>query len=159
MQKTIQSVKDMMTRDVITVLPNTPLSDVAQIIGEHKFDGVPVVDVDNKLLGVINEYELIKKGLAVHLPTMQTVLKNISMIDREHAKLGEEFKKTLNLTAEKIMNSEPLTLNQSAPIEEAVQLFIDHHRVNPIPVIDDENRVVGIVSRYDILKAFGMLKS
>ena len=48
--------------------------------------------------------------------------------------------------------------NMSHAVEEAIKLFLDHHRVNPVPVVDDQKRVVGIVSRYDVLKIFGMIK-
>lgn len=56
------------------------------------------------------------------------------------------------MNAKDVMNKEPLTLQYSDTYETAMKLFSEHHRVNPVPVIDEENVVVGIISRYDMLK-------
>lgn len=52
------------------------------------------------------------------------------------------------------MNSKPLTVNPDAPMDEAMRLFSEHHKVNPIPVTDRSNTLVGIISRYDILRLY-----
>jgi hypothetical protein len=53
------------------------------------------------------------------------------------------------------MNAEPLTLPDGATVQEGMKAFADHHRVNPIPVIDANKKVVGVLSRSDIIKMFG----
>jgi len=52
------------------------------------------------------------------------------------------------------MNTDPLTISQDAPIEMLSKVFAEHHRVNPIPVIDDAKHLVGIVSRFDLVRFF-----
>ena len=56
------------------------------------------------------------------------------------------------LTARDVMNSDPLTLPGTATYDEVVRAFQDHHGVNPIPVIDSTRKLLGVVSRYDVLK-------
>jgi len=153
------SIRDIMTTRVVTVLPNTPVLEVARMLGEHKFDGLPVVDVDNRLVGIINEYDLLSKGSAIHLPTLNMVLKNLSRIDKDNDRYGDGFRKIFDLKAEDVMNDDPLTLDETATFEDAVVLFTEHHRVNPVPVIDRDRRILGIVSRYDILKVFRILSA
>ena len=148
------SIKSIMTTELITVLPNTPLLEVAKILEDKNIDGVPVVDLNKKLLGVINEFDLLSKGTAIHLPTLNTVLKNLTMINKDHAKLEDQFKKVFNMTAQDVMNAEPLTLPETATFADAVKMFTEHHRVNPVPVIDTEHHVVGLVSRFDLLKIY-----
>ena len=149
------SVKDLMTKEVITVTPDMALLDVAKVIAEHNFDGVPVVDKDGRLIGLVTEYDLINKTSAVHLPTLQVVLKNIPLFKQDQAHFQEEI---LSLKVSDIMNKEPLTLPEAASFEDVIKLFKEHHRVNPIPIVDKDNRVVGVISRFDVLRPFHVLQ-
>ena len=79
--------KDIMSKQVVTVHPETTLLDVAKVLAEHNFDGVPVVDNDNKLVGIVTEYDLINKTSAVHLPTLQVILRNLPQFKKEKKKL------------------------------------------------------------------------
>lgn len=145
-------VKDIMTKEVITVFEDTPLVDAAKILSERGFDGVPVVDHDNKLVGILTEYDLISKGSAIHLPTFQTILQNVAVFGKDKSQFRKEFKEIAALAVRDVMNRDPLTLSKDATFEEAVAAFRDHHRVNPIPVIDKNRRITGVMSRFDILK-------
>ena len=149
------SVRELMTKEVVTTSPETPLLDVAKIIAEHNFDGIPVIDKDKKLIGIVTEYDMINKTSAIHLPTLQVVLKNMPLFKKDQAHFQEEI---LSLKVGDIMNKEPLTLPETATFEEVIKLFKAHHRVNPIPVIDKDNRVIGVVSRFDVLRPFHVLQ-
>jgi CBS domain-containing protein len=52
------------------------------------------------------------------------------------------------------MNNDPITFFENSTAKEIVKAFVEHHRVNPIPVVDKDRKVVGIVSRYDALMLF-----
>ena len=149
------TAKDIMTKETITVHPDTSLLDVAKILAEHNFDGVPVVDNDFKLVGIVTEYDLINKTSAVHLPTLQIVLRNLPQFKKENDHFQEEI---LSLKVSDIMNKEPLTLTPDATYDEIIRLFKDHHRVNPIPIINQSGVVVGVVSRFDVLRPFHVLQ-
>ena len=56
------TVKDIMTREVVSVKPETPLQEAAEVLAYHGFDGVPVVDEANKPVGILTEYDLLSKG-------------------------------------------------------------------------------------------------
>ena len=148
-------VKDIMTKEVVSVRSNTPLLDVAKVLAEHNFDGVPVVDELNHLIGIVTEYDLINKTSAVHLPTLQVVLRNLPEFRKEEAHFQEEI---LNLKVSDIMNKKPLTLPPDASYDDVIRLFKEHHRVNPIPIIDKENKVIGVISRFDVLRPFHILQ-
>lgn len=147
--------KDIMTKDVIFVHPDTTLLDVAKVLAEHNFDGVPVVDNDNRLVGIVTEYDLINKTSAVHLPTLQVILKNLPQFRKEEAHFQEEI---LQLKVGDIMNKEPLTLAPDISYDDVIKLFREHHRVNPIPVIDGDRKVLGVISRFDVLRPFHVLQ-
>lgn len=147
--------KDIMTKEVISVHINTPLLDVAKILAEHNFDGVPVTDNDDKLLGLVTEYDLINKTSAVHLPTLQVILRNLPQFKKEEQHFQQEI---LSLKVSDIMNKDPLTMPPDMPYEEVIKLFREHHRVNPIPVVDKNGKILGVISRFDVLRPFHILQ-
>lgn len=146
------SVKDVMTREAISVQPDTPLQEAAEVLAHHGFDGVPVVDEGNKLVGILTEYDLINKGSSIHLPTFQKIIQNLGVYSKDRSQFNKDFAVLAALKVKDVMNNDPLTLSEDATYKEAVSAFRDHHRVNPIPVIDQDRKVVGVVSRFDILK-------
>lgn len=147
--------KDIMTKEVISVHPDTSLLDVAKILAEHNFDGVPVSDNDGKLVGIVTEYDLINKTSAVHLPTLQVVLRNLPQFQKEEAHFQEEI---LQLKVSDIMNKDPLALGPDVPYDDVIKIFREHHRVNPIPIVDENKKIIGVISRFDVLRPFHVLQ-
>lgn len=145
-------ITEIMTKDIISVHPETPILDVAKLLNDHSFNGMPVVDKDNVLVGIITEYDLISSGSSIHLPTLQKVLGSLSVFKKDKWEFNEDVESLTKLQVKDVMNKEPLTLSNTASFLDALQTFQEHHRVNPIPVIDAEKKVVGVVSRFDILK-------
>ena len=154
MEQKIITVRDIMTEKCISVHPDTGLLEAARLLFENKFDGLPVVDSQNVLVGILTEYDLISKGSLVHLPTLQFLLSNLPAFKKDRSQFEKEIHEVSSLTVQDVMNTDPLTLPESATFNDTVAAFRDHHRVNPIPVIDDSHTVVGVVSRFDILKPF-----
>ena len=146
------TIRDVMTRDAVLVKVDTPLVEAARIIAEYNFDGVPVVNEEGKLVGILTEYDLISKSSAVHLPTFQILLQNLRVLRGDKSQFQKEVEEIMSLTVKDVMNNDPLTLPETASYEEVVTAFAEHHRVNPIPVIDADKKVVGVVSRFDVLK-------
>ena len=153
------SIKDIMTRKVISVHPDDLLIDAAKTLAEHNFDGVPVVDKDKKIVGILTEYDMISKGSSVHLPTFQIIIQNLQVFRKDKSQFRKEFEEISSLKVKDVMNDNPLTLSENATFEETVAAFRDHHRVNPIPVINNKHKVVGVVSRFDVLKPLHLLKT
>ena len=119
-----------MTTRVMSVSSETTLLDAGKKLAANKFNGLPVVDVNNVLVGIVTEYDII-----AHISGRTGTHNNA-------------------LTVGEIMTKNPYTLSQDATFEEALTLFRDHQTANPVPVIDNDRRVVGVVSRTDLLKGF-----
>lgn len=145
-------IQDIMSKEVVSLTTDMLLGDAAKILAEHSFDGAPVIDGDGKLVGILTEYDLISKGSAIHLPTFQFILQNLQIFKKDRSHFEKEIKDVSDLKVKDVMNSDPLTLSDAASYEDAVRAFQEHHRVNPIPVIDENRKVVGVVSRFDVLK-------
>ena len=141
-----------MEKNVVSVRPDTLLASAAKVLGEHGFDGVPVTDEIGTLVGILTEYDLISKGSAIHLPTFQKILESMPVFSKDKKDFQSDVEEVANMKVRDVMNDDPLTLGHDATYEEAVIAFRDHHRVNPIPVIDKDRKVIGVVSRFDVLK-------
>ncbi len=147
-------LRDIMTRKVLSVTPDTPLVEATKIITEHNFDGVPVIDSGGHLVGIITEYDLITKTSGISESFLQQIINDI--YTKDISELGQP--KTISeLLVKDVMNREPLTMKEDATFEQAVETFKSHHKVNPIPIVNDENKVVGIISRFDILRPLNIL--
>jgi CBS domain-containing protein len=146
------TVKDIMTKEAVFVSPDALLTDAARIIVEKNFDGVPVVNEEKKLVGILTQYDLISKGSALHLPTMQFILEHMAVFKKDKKQFQENIQEITSLRVHDVMNPDPLTFQEGDTYEYVVHTFRDHHRVNPIPVVDTQRYLVGVVSRYDILK-------
>ena len=141
-----------MEKNVVSLRPETTVAEAARLLARHAFDGAPVLDKRDQLVGILTEYDLVSKSSAIHLPTFQMILKNLQVFRDDRSQFKNEVKELMSLTVKDVMNSDPLTLPDDATYQEVVAAFRDHHRVNPIPVINENRNVVGIVSRYDVLK-------
>ncbi|MBI2609936.1 CBS domain-containing protein [Candidatus Giovannonibacteria bacterium] len=145
-------LKDIMTKKVVAVSPETSLIEAARILSEKKFSGMPVIDKKNKLVGILTEYDLISKEDLLHLPTFQKILENLAVYRKNRHEISAEIKQVSRLKVKDVMNDDPLTLQENATLESTVRTFKDHHRVNPIPVLDQNKKVVGVISRFDLIK-------
>jgi CBS domain-containing protein len=136
------TVADVMTRKVRTVSPATRFRELAGILTSLHVSAVPVVDVEGMVVGVVSEADLMLKELVgIRAPAFATVLP-----DLERSKAAGEI-------AADLMTSPAVTIRAGATLTEAAKLMHDR-RVKRLPVVDGEGRLVGIVTRGDLLSVF-----
>ncbi|MBQ0983484.1 CBS domain-containing protein [Streptomyces sp. F63] len=142
-----RKVGSVMTGDVVRVVRSTPFKDVAALLAEHRISGVPVVDDDEKVLGVISETDLMARQAE----------KTDSGERRHRFRLTPSAHRTAvkarALTAGELMSSPAVTVRAESSIAEAARTLAKF-RVERLPVIDEEDRLVGIVTRRDLLQVF-----
>lgn len=146
-------VKDLMTKTVITIKPEDTVNQVADILSEHHFTGVPVVDESGVLVGTVSERDFIASDSKIYLPTYIKLLTELDFVKNDERNLSPAVKNIINATAKDIMNDQPVTIDENSDIETLAEMF-GQKRVNPIPVIDKDNKLLGIVSRSDLIKLF-----
>ena len=136
--------QDVMTTDVITVLKFESIMQVAKILSEKNISGLPVVDKENHVIGMITRADILSMVAVRKEHTFKDLLKHI---------LGEQLpeRKTGDIVAD-IMVSPVVTIKRDMNIAEAAQLM-DDRRIRRLVVVDEKNVLVGIISRADILKA------
>jgi CBS domain-containing protein len=139
-------VEEVMTTEVATVTPGTSLKDVAQILVEHDISGVPVVDTDGGVLGVVSEADLLAKERAeprARGGPLAWLVDPIEIVERR--KLGARV-------AGEVMTSPAVTITPHRNLATAAGVMLDN-RVNRLPVVHD-GTLVGIVTRADLVRAF-----
>ncbi len=138
-----------MTREVITVLPDTPVIEIARKMLQNDISGVPVVDRDGHLVGIVTETDLVVRNANVHFPTFLQILDaRIYLTSTRH--FEEELRRALGTVASDVMTREVQTVKPEDDISVAATLMVDK-RLNPIPVLGD-GRLQGIISRSDIIR-------
>lgn len=146
-------VKDIMTKEVVTVSPDTPICEAARLFVEKNFTGAPVVD-NGRLVGIVTEADFLSKDGALHLPTFLTLFCKLKIGKKDEVRFKQEFYKFLNTKVQDIMTKKVITVTPETKVEELARIFTTK-RVNPIPVVSG-GELAGIVSRADIVKIFQM---
>jgi CBS-domain-containing membrane protein len=142
-------VGDIMTKQVIKVYPDTRVSEVAQLMARHHISGLPVVDENERVLGVVTELDMMVRNSRFKLPNFFMILDMIIYLETP-GHYQERLENILGTTAREIMSEPPITTTPEATIEQLTELMV-HRRMNPIPVVE-HGRLVGIVSRTDIIR-------
>lgn len=143
-----------MTREVLSVGAEDSLDLVAQLFEKYDYDGMPVIGESRKVLGIITAYDMILQSTGMHLPTVLSIMEKISVNRADRKELDEHFEKLKQIRAKQIMNPKPLTIGPEVAIEDAAKLFAEHHRVNPLIVVDGGGALIGVLSRYDVIRFF-----
>lgn len=147
-------VKDFMQTKIISIKPETPVVSAVRLLYTNDLKGLPVVDNEQKVVGIFTEYDLIAKSSSINLPVFLKLVLAFDMYKKEQSLIHEDLEKLLALQVKTIMNPEPLVLHPETNLEEAIKTFEEHHKVNPIPIVDSSGRLVGIISRADIVKLY-----
>lgn len=143
-------VRDIMTKEVMTVKASTSVNDVAKLMGQRDITGVPVVDDQQHVVGIITELDLIVRNTRLEMPRFIEVLDWGKIPLERPSHLRERLKHMLGTEARDVMTSKVTTIGPEASIEELAELMV-RARVNPVPVIDEGGRLIGIVSRADLI--------
>jgi len=139
-------VKDIMTADVVTVRADTSYRDIVALVRGHRVSGLPVVDDDAKVIGVVSETDLLAAetadpGQGVHLAS-RTWLPHRPQVMADTATAGD------------LMTHPAVTTGPDELVANAARLM-HSLKLERLPVVDRDRRLVGIVSRSDVLSVFG----
>jgi CBS-domain-containing membrane protein len=142
-------VRDIMTQDVITVRRDTRVATVARLFREHAISGLPVVDEQGSIVGVITEKDLIARHARPHFPHYVSLLDSVIYLESPK-RYEESMRHILATTAGELMTAPVRTVGPDTDVQDLATLMVEEG-VNPVPVLDKEGRMVGIVSRTDVL--------
>ena len=142
-----------MERDVVSVRPDTDVESLLRLMRKHELPGVPVTEEDRRLVGIVTEADLVIRDeeADLHLPHHIDLWGGVIFLESiKHYE--ERLRRAFAASVADMMTSDPVTVSPEDPIRQAAHLIAER-RHNRLPVVDADGRLVGVVTRVDVLDA------
>lgn len=142
--------RDIMTREVYTAKPDDKVESITRLMLDHKISGIPVVDANEHVIGIITEKDLMIRAKELRIPFYVTLFDSIIFLENP-IRFNNEVKKYTATRVKDAMTSRVVTVEEDTPVSEVVEIM-QNKKINRVPVVR-HNKLVGIITRNDILKA------
>ncbi len=144
-------VKDFMTPNPITIFPTDSLETVIKLLEEHRISGLPVVDGVNHVVGIISEGDLLVRESPMQPPLYMTLLGSVIYFESPR-QFHQHMQKALGMLVQDVMTPQPITTQPETPLTTAANLMLAK-KINRLPVVDDDQCLIGIITRHDLVRA------
>lgn len=142
-------VRDLMTSEVVCVSPDAPVSRIALLMHDKAISGIPVVDEERRVVGMVTDLDLIVRNTRLEPPAFFQILDGrIPLETPGHYK--KRLQHMLGTHARDVMTEEVVTIGPDEEVEALAALMVKR-RVNPVPVVE-AGVLVGVVSRADVIR-------
>ncbi len=142
-------VEDIMTKEVITVSPDTEIVHAARLLLEKRVNGFPVVDETGRLVGIICQSDLIAQQKQLPIPSVFNLLDGLIPL-MSMSKIEKEVQKISAVKVADAMTRDPVAVSPDTSIEEVARLMVNKS-LHTLPVVD-QNRLVGVIGKEDVLR-------
>lgn len=146
----MQTVADIMTREVVSVKGTTTVREMAGIFDKMGFGSLPLLDDQGNLSGIVSASDLIEQGRPLHIPTVISLFDWVIPLEGEQS-LERDLKRITAQTAAELASKDVVTIAPDEPVSRAAELM-SSHKLHTLPVVEGK-KVVGMVSRIDIIRA------
>ena len=143
------TVRNIMTKDVVTVKTETTVGELARIFADRHISSLPVVGDDGKLLGIVTETDLVEQDKSLHIPTVISIFDWVIYLESDK-KFEKELKKMSGRTVGDIYSPDVVTVSPEATTAEVADIF-SSRKINAVPVVE-AGKLVGIVARIDLIR-------
>ncbi len=144
-RSSIKTVGDVMQREVVTVRSGASLTEAAQLMAEHNVSGLPVVDEEDRLVGILSEADFLSaldvRGSGFVRDLFDTVIRR------------RRARKTMGTIVDDLMTKDPFRIKSEDSLQKAIETM-DHHRIKRLVITDDDDHVRGVISRADLIKLY-----
>ena len=143
------TAKDIMTREVITITPETEIAHVAELLLKNRINGVPVVNAEGNWVGILCQSDLIAQQKNIPIPSLFTLLDGYIPLTLSK-RLDKEVEKIAATKVAEAMTPDPVTVSPETSIENVAALMVEKN-YHTLPVVDAGN-LVGVIGKEDILR-------
>jgi CBS domain-containing protein len=142
-----------METDVVSVRPEEEVETLLKLMREHELPGIPVVDEGNRLVGIVTESDLVMRDeeADLHLPHHIDLLGGVIYLESTK-RYEERLRRGLASTVAEMMTADPVTVRPEDTPHEAGRIIAERKH-NRLPVVDSDGRLLGVVTRVDVLAA------
>ncbi|MCM1982584.1 CBS domain-containing protein [Lyngbya confervoides] len=151
MMSTDAKVKDFMTPSPITIAPAATVEEAVKLMEEKGISGLPVADESGKLVGIISEGDLLVRESPMKPPLFLSLLGGVIYFESP-SQFHQHIKKSLGMLVSDVMTDKVITVMPEQSLSEASNTMLSK-KVNRLPVVDDQKRLVGILTRHDLVRA------
>ena len=152
------TVEDAMQEDVVKFKDVDTIAYVTEVLRGKKISGAPIVDSENKVIGIVSEGDIMKL-IEVHSPNLNLILPApLDLIELPvrmevgYEEIANDVRKAASVLVGEIMTKKVRTVKKDVSISDAATIM-DKHKINRLPVVDEDNKLIGIVTRGDIIGA------
>lgn len=145
-------VTDVMSSPAITLSPDTTVEEAIRVLVDAGIEGAPVVDAEGRLVGLLDNGDLILSEARLHAPTTIEILGAYIPLPGDLKRFNDEVRQALGRTVAEVMDTDVATVTTSATLEDVATLLHDRG-VSRVPILDDSGTVVGVATRGDLVKA------
>lgn len=140
-------VYDVMIRDVTAVAQDETVENVVRIMASQFLSGIPVVNEDMRVIGFVSESDIIRAAVPGYFSLLQstTFIPDMNQFLKMAAKIKDK-------PVREIMTHPPLVVNENASLVHVADLMIKHN-VKVLPVVDEHGRLLGIITRTNVIRA------
>ena len=139
-----------MTSGVVTVSTETSVKELATILLERNISGVPVLDENDNLVGIVTESDLIFQNKRIHVPPVITILDSFLFLDNPD-RMEQELKKIAGATVRDICSEDVVTILPTTPLDEIATIMTEQ-KIHTLPVVNGDSEMIGIVGKKDIIR-------
>jgi CBS domain-containing protein len=143
------TVRDIMTTQVITLMPDMDVITAAKVLLENRINGAPVVDRFGRLVGILCQSDLIAQQKKLPVPSLFALLDSIIQL-KTAQQMDKQVRKIAAIKVSDAMTADPVTVQPDTDIETVAALMVDN-KFHTLPVVE-ESRLVGIVGKEDVLR-------
>jgi CBS domain-containing protein len=145
-------VHQVMTTDVLTFRPTDSVESAARALSERRLGGAPVVDDDGRVVGLLEDDDLIVQDTRLHFPTVISVFGAYLELPSSLHRFEDDLRKAVGATVADVMDADAPTCTANDTLE-TVATHLHERNSSRMAVIDNDGRLVGIVSRGDLVRA------
>ncbi len=143
--------KEIMNKNVITISKDASIEELSEILLKNNISGMPVVDEEDNMIGIVTEGDIIVQDTDLHFPRYFRLLDSIIYLE-SLSKFKKNLKKHLATKVEDIMTEEVIVVEENTTVSDIANLMTEKN-INRVPVIDENKNLVGIITRADIVKS------
>ena len=151
-------VKEIMSKPAISVDENQTLQEVLELLAKHRFSGVPVVDAEDKVIGIISDTDIIRYSQQISVIPLSNLSGWISPYAdiTDLASVRKGFEMLTKTKVSQVMTKKAYTITADADVTEVAQLM-NRRKINRVPVVADNGKLIGIVTRGDMVQCMAKL--
>ena len=147
------SAGEIMKREFVAITPDKTVKELVTLLAAHDLSGVPVVDEDGALVGIVTEGDIVAEDADIHFPHYIQFLDSVIYLE-SMSKFEQRLRKVIAVSVGDLMTRDVYTVTSSDTVSR-VATIMSKHKIGQVPVVD-QGKIVGVVTRHEVIGSLGL---